>query len=80
MGLGPALVGLASDWAAARAFVGDYTSCRGAAPSEACVAASAIGIRFALRVACGFFFWAGLHYLLVARSFRADRFDPERKD
>jgi len=80
LGLGPALVGLASDWAAARAFAGDYATCRGAGAGPACIAASAIGIRFALRIACLIFLWAALHFLLAARSFSADRFDPERKD
>jgi MFS family permease len=80
LGLGPALVGLVSDWAGARAFAGDYALCRGAAPGPACIAASAMGIRFALRIACGLFLWAALHFLLAARSFRTDRFDPERKD
>jgi predicted MFS family arabinose efflux permease len=81
LGLGPALVGLISDWAAARAFAGDYAAlCHGGAVSPACHAASAAGIRFALRADCLIFLWAAVHFLLVARRYRADRFDPAGKD
>ena len=87
LGLGPTLVGWASDQFAARTFdgfanpTGSFaTLCPGgraiaggaADLAHQCAASSALGVRHAI-VACAFiFFWAALHYLLAARRLRAD--------
>ena len=87
LGLGPTLVGWASDRFAARTFdgfahqTGSFAALcpggRGIAGSpldlaHQCADASALGVRYAI-VACAFvFFWAALHYLLAARRLRAD--------
>ncbi|MBU1374717.1 MAG: MFS transporter [Alphaproteobacteria bacterium] len=77
MTTGPVVTGWLSDLFAARAFtLGDYAACSadgGAADlTEACRVASAVGIRNALVVIVTLFWWASLHYLLAARSIRAE--------
>lgn len=82
IGLGPTLLGLISDAFARSAFTpGDFNlMCAGAAPAhgdltplqQACGAASATGIRKALVAICLFLLWGALHYLLAARTLRAD--------
>ena len=81
MGLGPLLVGLGGDLLAARAYAGDFGAlCPGgvalpaasAAAKAACMQASATGIQQAI-VACSVVYaWAGVHYLLAARTLRRD--------
>ena len=81
-GLGPTIVGLASDILAARAFTqGDYRLiCPGGmaphgAPDalrQACGAASATGVGQAMTIAAAICIWAALHYLLAARTLRKD--------
>ena len=82
IGLGPTLMGTLSDAFANRAFsLGSFVAAcpGGAAPAdaaahlkEACAVASAAGIRHALVVVSMLFAWAGVHYLLAARSLRRD--------
>lgn len=76
-GLGPLLVGLASDQFASRAFApGDYrTACLAggeAALGDACARASALGLRWAILAMVGFFLWGAGHYALAARSLARD--------
>lgn len=77
-GIGPALLGILSDVFAARAFgPGDYAaSCLGASPTQAmarlCTESSLIGIRGAMTAMSFLFLWAGVHFLLAARTIRGD--------
>jgi predicted MFS family arabinose efflux permease len=81
-GLGPTIVGIISDLAARHYFGADsFTAlCPGGAapPGSAaelaisCAAASANGIRFAMAAVVLLLLWGSLHYLLAARSLRAD--------
>jgi len=78
LGIGPAIIGAISDFAAARAFVGDFAlTCSGAGLDPACKAARISGIRTALMVDSLIFLWAGLHYFLAARTFREELYKPE---
>jgi len=82
IGIGPTITGILSDYFAARAFAGgDFGSlCMGGVPApgspaglgDACRAASAAGISNAVAVMALLFAWAGVHYLLAARSLRTD--------
>lgn len=78
LGMGPLAMGFASDRLAAAAYgaAGYHELCRaGTAADPACRAASAAGLRVAL-AACGLVFaWASLHFLLAARTLRADAED-----
>jgi len=86
-GLGPTVLGIASDFFATRLFTGtDFiASCPGgrgpqggpAALDQACQAASTQGLRYALILMLVFFFWATVHYLLAARTLRKDLYVPE---
>jgi predicted MFS family arabinose efflux permease len=81
-GLGPTVLGLVSDLFAGHAFtLGDYRAlCPNGSPpagaaaelADACRAASALGLRNAVMTAAGCFLWGGLHFLLAARTLRAD--------
>ena len=81
-GLGPTLLGAASDFFAGRSFaMGDFLrSCPGgraatgadAAMDVACRAASTQGLRLALICGLVFFLWAAVHYLLAARTLKRD--------
>lgn len=78
-GLGPTVLGMASDHFAAKAFQqGAFiASCPGgraaaAALNTACRAASSQGLRTALVWVQVFYVWAAIHYLLAARTFRQD--------
>jgi predicted MFS family arabinose efflux permease len=85
-GLGPTLLGVASDMYAAHMFsAGDFiASCPGgraspgaaAAMQAACGSASAGGLRLALISALGFFLWAAVHYAAAARTLRRDTYAP----
>jgi len=82
-GLGPTVLGLASDYFAAHAFhLGHFVaSCPGGrGPSgpldAACRAASSQGLRTALVWVQVVYVWAAIHYLLAARTFRQDIYDP----
>jgi hypothetical protein len=85
-GLGPTLLGFASDHYATAFFTGgDFiASCPGGiappgggeALDLACRAASTAGLRTALISALGFFLWAAVHYLLAARTLRRDLYAP----
>jgi len=87
-GLGPTVLGMASDFFASQAFgAGDFiSSCpggrapAGAAPAldGACRAASGDGLRQALMAVQVFFFWAAAHYLLAARHLRSGGADSYR--
>lgn len=77
MTTGPVVTGWLSDLFAAQAFAaGDYVLCstegRAADLADACRVASAAGIRNALVVIVTLFWWASLHYVLAARSIRAE--------
>jgi len=91
LGLGPTLVGLASDLYAAAHFhtlphaVGTFARlCPGGRPrpglavelTRACQTSSAYGVRWALVTCTGFFLWAALHYGLAARTLRQDMAPP----
>jgi MFS family permease len=78
-GVGPTLVGYASDRFAGLAFAGDYTAqCTPgrAAASEAvaiaCGDAALNGLRRALTLCVLSFAWAALHYLLASRGLREE--------
>ena len=78
-GLGPTLMGFASDTMARRSFtLGDYASlcpaAKGAAPAlaKACVQASASGLQVSMLAVSGFFVWGAVHYLLAARTIRRE--------
>jgi hypothetical protein len=83
-GLGPTVVGMLSDFFAARSFAGvDFiSSCPGgralgdAALDLACQAASVDGLRLALIGVLVFFVWGAVHYLLAARTLQRDLYDP----
>jgi MFS family permease len=84
-GLGPTVLGFASDHLAAQAFHhGSFiTSCPGGrgppgAVDAACRAASSHGLRTALVWVQLVYVWAAIHYLLAARTFRQDIYDPAR--
>ncbi len=82
VGLGPTLVGVVSDLAANHYFgAGRFAAnCPGgAAPpgsesalSDACTAASAHGIQFAMAAVAVLLLWGSLHYFLAARCLRTD--------
>lgn len=83
LGLGPAVVGWGSDLLASAAYagVGDFVSaCPGgqaikgatAAAAEACRLASFTGLQQALIAASAIYVWAGVHFLLAARTVRED--------
>ena len=86
-GLGPTLLGMASDFFASRAFTaGDFiASCPGGrAPvgadallDAACRSASAQGLRFALISAQVFLPWAAVHYWLAAKTLKKDLYAPD---
>jgi predicted MFS family arabinose efflux permease len=77
-GVGPTLMGLASDAAAAGAFVhGDYaTICLEGEPvgalARACAEAAASGLQRAILGVSVLFFWAALHYARAVRSLARD--------
>jgi predicted MFS family arabinose efflux permease len=78
-GIGPTLVGFASDRFAALAFAGDYAAqCAPgrAAGSDAlavaCAQASLAGLREAMTLSVLSFAWAAVHYLLASRSLREE--------
>jgi MFS family permease len=85
-GLGPTVVGVASDLFASQAFAaGDFiSSCPGGrAPAggpealdAACRGASVQGLRQALMAMQVFFVWASIHYLLAARTLKQDLYRP----
>jgi MFS family permease len=82
-GLGPTVLGLASDYFAGHAFhLGDFlASCPGGrgtvkALDGACRAASSQGLRSALVWVQIVYVWAAAHYLLAARTFRQDLYVP----
>jgi predicted MFS family arabinose efflux permease len=92
VGLGPILVGIISDLAARHYFgAGNFAlQCPGggAPPGSAaelvssCAAASAGGIHFAMAAIVLFLLWGSLHYLLAARTLRADldtRYRPHQE-
>jgi MFS family permease len=77
IGMGPALVGLASDLFAAMRFGGsDYAiACRagGAGTSPLCAEAAARGLRDALMAGSLIYIWSAGHFLLATRAMRRDR-------
>jgi predicted MFS family arabinose efflux permease len=85
-GLGPTVLGMASDFFASQAFgAGNFiTSCPGGrAPAGsaealdgACRAASTEGLRNALMAVQIFFVWAAVHYFLAARTLKRDFYRP----
>lgn len=85
-GLGPTLLGLISDHLASAAFHGgDFIAAcpggrapSGASPTldSACRAASSQGLRGSLIGVQLFYIWAAVHFLLAARSFRQDLYEP----
>jgi predicted MFS family arabinose efflux permease len=89
-GLGPTVLGMASDFFATRAFEGpDFiASCPGgrgpdgpgSALDIACLSASTDGLRYALIGVLVFLFWAAIHYVLAARHLKDDFYDPAKED
>lgn len=78
LGIGPAVIGAISDFAASQAFAGNYAlACAGADLAGACKQAQMSGLRTALMVDSLIFLWAALHYFLAARTFRRDIYQPE---
>ena len=87
-GLGPTLLGVASDFFAGRAFAsadflgqcpgGRAAAGAGAALDAACRAASTQGLKMALVCGAAFFLWAALHFLLAARTVRRDLYAAPR--
>ena len=85
-GLGPTLMGMASDYFATHAFAsGDFLqSCPGgrapagaaAAFDLACREASTQGLKNALMCGAVFFVWAAVHFLLAARTLKRDLHVP----
>jgi predicted MFS family arabinose efflux permease len=85
-GLGPTLLGVASDHFATQSFAaGQFLqSCPGgrAAPGAAagmdaaCQAASTHGLRLALLCSLVFFLWAAVHYVLASRTLKRDLYAP----
>jgi predicted MFS family arabinose efflux permease len=85
-GLGPTLMGMASDYFATHAFAaGDFIhSCPGgrapagaaSAMDLACRQASTQGLRTALMCGAVFFLWAALHFLLASRTVKRDLHVP----
>jgi MFS family permease len=78
-GLGPTLVGFASDRFAAIAFAGSYSlqcapgvAAANPAVASACAAAALTGLREALTLCVLSFVWAALHYLLASRGLREE--------
>jgi hypothetical protein len=81
-GLGPTLLGVASDFFAGQAFAsGDFiASCPGgmappgaeAALDAACRGASTQGLRMSLLCAALFLPWAAVHFLLASRTLKRD--------
>jgi predicted MFS family arabinose efflux permease len=84
-GLGPTVLGMASDFFATRAFAGtDFlASCPGGrgptgpgtALDTACLAASSDGLRYALNSVLALFFWAAVHYVVASRHLKDDLYD-----
>jgi predicted MFS family arabinose efflux permease len=82
VGIGPTLLGFLSDMFAKAAFApGNFKlACPGGAPphgtltavQQTCAAASATGIRHAMMAMSVFLIWAAVHYLMAARTLRAD--------
>ena len=85
-GLGPTVLGIASDYFGSKAFgAADFiATCpggRAASPSSgtldlACRWASAQGLRYALISVQIFYLWASIHYLLASRTLRLDLYAP----
>jgi hypothetical protein len=85
-GLGPTMLGMASDIFASHAFAaGDFlASCPGGrapagaetAVDVACRSASAQGLRLALLSSLVFFPWAVAHYVLAAKTLKQDLYAP----
>lgn len=91
IGLGPPLVGIISDLAARHYFgAGNFAvQCPGGAArpgagtalAGACSAASAHGIQFSMTAVSVLLLWGSVHYLVAARTLRADldaRYRPDR--
>jgi hypothetical protein len=74
VGAGPAIVGAFSDFFAAQSFgTGDYAAaCAGASMSEACRAASSVGLKYALVGIASIGVWAAIHFMMAARTLRQD--------
>jgi hypothetical protein len=74
-GIGPTLVGFASDRFAAAAYAGHYaTACRPGAGAVAagCAQAALSGLRGAMMISVLSFGWAAVHYALASRSLREE--------
>jgi hypothetical protein len=73
-GIGPTVVGYASDRLAALAYTGNFIAqCGpGAVPMPGCAQASLTGLREAMMLSVLSFAWAGIHYLLAARALREE--------
>jgi MFS family permease len=88
-GLGPTLLGMASDFFATRAFGAEdfIASCPGGraaagAPEgldNACRAASTQGLRHALMAVQIVFLWAAVHYMFAARTLKQDLYRPMKE-
>jgi len=78
LGIGPVLVGWASDLFTQAQFAGDFASLCGAAATAAtqpaCEAAAGEGLRRALMLSSLGLPWASLHFFLAARDIRRDAF------
>lgn len=80
LGMGPTLVGWASDLFTQAQFAGDFSAVCGASPAAQikaqCAAASGEGLRRALMLSSLALPWASLHFALAARHIRRDAFSP----
>jgi predicted MFS family arabinose efflux permease len=78
LGVGPTLVGWASDLFTHAQFAGDYVALCGATPAPEwqarCTAASGEGLRRALMLSSLGLPWAALHFALAVRDIRKDAF------
>jgi predicted MFS family arabinose efflux permease len=81
-GLGPLFTGFASDFFAQKAFGARNfaAACPGgkallASDGQACAAAGAQGLQWALLLLAGFLLWSAAHYALAGRSIRQDLAD-----
>ena len=76
IGLGPVLIGVISDQAAAWLFQGDWSACSQASTLPACSAASFGGLRIALIGGALIYLWPGIHYFIAGSTLTADLIAP----
>jgi len=75
VGLGPPVIGLASDFFAGIVLPGFSVACTDARLTGACADASALGVRYALMSSISLYALAALHYWLAARALKREAFN-----